>query len=90
MMEIVWTLQAQTDLRDLGKHFESTSSIYAESLVNAIYAAVGRLSLSPMSGKVLRQNRSLRQIAIGNYRAIYAVRKRVVTMLAIAPCDFDE
>jgi plasmid stabilization system protein ParE len=85
MTEIVWTLQAQNDLRELGRYLDQSSSVYAESLVNALYNAVGSLSKRPLSGKILLQNRALREVASGNFRAIYALHGGTATIVAVVP-----
>jgi toxin ParE1/3/4 len=85
MTRIRWTEAARTDLRTLHAYIARDSRVYARRVVERLRKAVERLQVFPESGtRVIEWDRpDLREVVVGNYRAVYRYREQIVEILAV-------
>ncbi len=97
MKEIVWSREAAHDLENIKKHIAYDSPSYADIYVEKIFDAVERLTLHPLSGRIVPEfnDTHIREIFYGNYRIIYSLIDSVVRIYAVVHGsrdlrDFDD
>ena len=84
-VKIVWTRQAQEDLRAIRTFIARDSPITAISFVQRLRSATDRLRKFPESGQVIAElaNLNVREVIYGNYRIMYRFREDVVEVLTV-------
>jgi plasmid stabilization system protein ParE len=84
-MKVRWTESARNDLRSLRDYIARDSAVYARRMVDRIKASVTQLASFPeLGGKVEEWDREdIRELLEGNYRIIYLVEARKITILTI-------
>lgn len=84
-MRIEWTFAAQTDLRQIHAYISRDSRVYAARMIARIRQSVETMSLFPESGSAVPEfeERELREIFVQNYRIIYRIEERGLTILTI-------
>ncbi|MBL7951782.1 MAG: type II toxin-antitoxin system RelE/ParE family toxin [Flavobacteriales bacterium] len=86
MVEVIWSVQARTDLDAIVDHIALDSPSRAEKFHWDAFAASGILEKHPKSGHPVPEvmDNSVREIPFGNYRVIYWLRsERAVVILTI-------
>lgn len=85
MAEIRWALQAADDLEAIAQFISLDSPHYANLFVLNVLEAVKRLVQFPASGRIVpeKNDRTLREIILGNYRIVYRVREDIVEILTV-------
>lgn len=73
MVQIVWLLDAKTDLKEIYEFIAPDSKRYARLQIERIKDCIKILKLQPQIGKIVQEiNQSeIREIVEGNYRIIY-------------------
>jgi len=85
MAEIIWSKQAREDLRAIYDYISKDSSLYAFSLVRKIVHAVEKLVSFPKLGRLVPkyERQKLREIIFQNYRIIYKIQRRKITIYTV-------
>jgi toxin ParE1/3/4 len=85
MAEIRWTPQASDDLEAIAEFISLDSPHYASIFVLDVFEAVDRLELFPESGRIVPElnERSIREIILGNYRIVYRITYTTVEILTV-------
>ena len=85
MVEVRWTPQASDDLEAITKFIAADSPYYASLFAMDVVAAVERLAVLPLSGRIVPEvnDPAIREIILGNYRIVYRVRNDVVEILTV-------
>ncbi len=85
MAKIIWSLDALTDVSEIGLFIERDSPHYAEVIVNRLYSSVSRLVEFPLSGREVPEldDPLVREIVIHGYRIIYELQNESVKVLAV-------
>lgn len=75
MVQINWTLQATSDLKDIAEYISKDSKKYAKLQIVRIRFRTKILSSQIYSGKMVHEigNKNIRELIEGNYRIIYKV-----------------
>jgi plasmid stabilization system protein ParE len=75
MVQINWTLQAISDLKDISEYISKDSKKYAKLQIVRIRFRTKILSTQIYSGKMVLEigNQNIRKLIEGNYRIIYKV-----------------
>ena len=75
MVQINWTRQSRTDLKEIVDYISFDSVKYAKFQVDRIVAATRILKSYPKIGRVVKEigQQSIREIITGNYRIIYKI-----------------
>lgn len=75
MVEVIWTLLAKKDLKQIHKYISFDSVHYADRLILKIISRVDILEKLPNSGKIVREknDETIRELVQGNYRIFYKI-----------------
>jgi toxin ParE1/3/4 len=84
-IKIIWTPQAQEDLREIRDFIARDAPITAASYVRRLSESVNRLRTFPEGGSVVPEvgDATIREIFFGQYRIIYRVGERRVEILTV-------
>ncbi len=84
-MRIVWSAQAQEDLREIRKFIARDAPETAIAYVRRLRVSVARLSSFPSAGAIVREigNPNIREIYFGSYRIIFAATTSRVEILTV-------
>ena len=85
MAGIAWHPSALRELDDIEQVISQDSPQRAAAFIRRIFATVERLELFPESSRVVPDfdRHDVRELIVGNYRAIYSVTPDEVTVLAV-------
>jgi len=83
MVKIVWTDLAIRDLKSIHHYIALDSKFYAKRFVTKLISRVDHLEVFPNSGRTVPEfnNISIRELIQGNYRLVYKVEAKSVTIL---------
>lgn len=75
MVQINWTKQAKTDLREIADYISIDSVKYAQYQIMNIISATKKLRKFARLGKIVPEikNPKIRELVTGNYRIIYLI-----------------
>lgn len=75
MARLNWTLQAETDLKNIYEYIAMDSTKYASIHINRIRVRAGALKRQPRLGRVVPEMGidDIRELIFGNYRIIYRI-----------------
>lgn len=84
-MRIIWSPLAIERAAEIAVYIAQDDTAAAENWVNAVFAKVERLKSFPESGRVVPEisNQNFRELIYGNYRIIYRIEKKQVSVLTI-------
>lgn len=86
MVQINWTRQAQSDLKEISDYIAKDSVRYAEFEVKRLRRRIDILKSFPYAGKVTEEigDENIRELIERNYRIIYKIKtKQRVDILTI-------
>ncbi len=75
MVQINWTFQATSDLKDIAEYISKDSKKYAKLQIIRIKSRTKILNSQVYSGKIVPEidNQNIRELIEGNYRIIYKI-----------------
>lgn len=84
-MRIVWSPLAVDRASEIAGYIAQDNPTAAENWINAVFAQVGRLKSLPDRGRIVPEinNDSFRELIYGNYRIIYRIEEKQVSILTI-------
>jgi toxin ParE1/3/4 len=73
MVEVKWTNQAISDLKNIATYIATDSQKYAEIQLRRFFEFAAILEKHPLSGRVVPElnRKEIRELITGNYRIIY-------------------
>lgn len=85
MTPVRWSPEAVSDLESIRDFIERDSPYYAQLVVLRLVEAVDRLSMFPMSGRLVPEvsQPDLREIIVGSHRIVYRLHRDAVEILTI-------
>jgi plasmid stabilization system protein ParE len=85
MAEVLWSLTAADDLRELADFIAHDSILHAIHFINRIVEACERLGQAPLLGRVLPEldRTNLRELLFRGYQIVYLVQDERVTILRV-------
>ena len=85
MIRIIWSPLAIDDVEAIRAYVTRDSADSAELLVERLVAAVERLEVHPLSGRVVPEvgDDTLREVIHGSYRIVYRVRSDLVEIVTV-------
>mgnify|MGYP005848766299 FL=1 len=92
MVQVNWTIQAVSDLKDIADYISKDSKLYAKRQVFKIRNSTAILKTNILVGRKVPeiQDEKIREILEGNYRVVYKiVNKDQVDILTIHHCARD-
>ncbi len=84
-MKIIWSPLAIDEASEIAEYIAMDKPSAADKWINTIFSKVRQLESSPKSGRVVPEvgNDQFRELSYGNYRIIYRVEKKQVSILTI-------
>ncbi len=85
MIRIIWSPLAIDDVEAIRAYVTRDSADSADLLVERLVAAVERLEVHPLSGRVVPEvgDDTLREVIHGSYRIVYRVRSDLVEIVTV-------
>ena len=80
-----WSPLAISRLSEIAKYIAQDNPVAAERWVNKIFALVEKLSDFPERGRMVPEinNKMIREVISGNYRVIYKLEDREISILTV-------
>jgi len=84
-MKIIWSPLAVDRASEIAEYIARDKPSAADKWINTVFSKVGQLKSSPDIGRVVPEigNKQFRELIYGNYRIIYRVEKKQVSILTI-------
>ncbi len=84
-MKIIWSPLAIDRASEIAEYIARDKPSAAEKWISTIFSKVEQLESSPESGRVVPEMRNdqFRELIYGNYRIIYRIEKKQVSILTI-------
>jgi toxin ParE1/3/4 len=84
-MNIVWSPLAVERASEIAGYIAQDKPSAAENWINTVFSKVGQLKSSPEIGRTVPElrNKQFRELIYGNYRIIYRVEKKQISILTI-------
>jgi len=84
-MKIIWSPLAVERVSEIAKYISQDKPASAEKWINAVFFRVEQLRSSPEIGRIVPEigNSQFRELIYGNYRIIYRLEKKQISILTI-------
>jgi toxin ParE1/3/4 len=84
-MKIVWSPLAVDRASEIAEYIARDKPSAAEKWIDTVFSKVDQIRSSPEIGRVVPEikNESFRELIYGNYRIIYRIDKRQISILTI-------
>jgi toxin ParE1/3/4 len=84
-MKIVWSPLAVDRAAEIAGYIAQDKPSAAEKWINTIFSKVEELNSSPEQGRIVPEigNKQFRELIYGNYRIIYHIEKKQISILTI-------
>jgi addiction module RelE/StbE family toxin len=84
-MKIIWSPLAVDRASEIAEYIAQDNPTAAENWVNAVFTKVEQLTTFPETGRIVPEinNYFFRELIYGNYRIIYRIEEKRVSILSI-------
>lgn len=84
-MKVFWSPLAVERVTEIAQYIARDNPAAAEAWVNTIFSKVGDLKAFPESGRLVPEtnNRNIRELIYGNYRIVYRIEKKRISILTV-------
>jgi plasmid stabilization system protein ParE len=84
-MKIVWSPLAVDRASEIAEYIAQDKPSAADKWINTVFSKVEKLASSPAIGRVVPEikNDQFRELIYGNYRIIYRIEKKQISILTI-------
>ena len=84
-MRIIWSPLAIDKVSEIADHIAIDKPSAAEKWINTVFSKVEQLESSPEIGRIVPEvnNSHLRELIYGNYRIIYRLEKKQISILTV-------
>ncbi|MBN1930115.1 MAG: type II toxin-antitoxin system RelE/ParE family toxin [Desulfobacterales bacterium] len=84
-MKIIWSPLAVDRASEIAAYIAQDKPSVAEKWINTIFSKVEELKSSPEIGRIVPEigNNRFRELIYGNYRIIYRIEKKQISILTI-------
>jgi addiction module RelE/StbE family toxin len=84
-MKVSWSPLAIDRVSEIAEYIARDNSEAAKSWVDTVFERVAGLKTHPESGRIVPEinNRAIRELIYGNYRIVYRVEEKKVSMLTV-------
>ena len=84
-MKIIWSPLAVDRLSEIADYIAQDKPSAAEKWINTVFSKVEQLKSSPEIARIVPEinNTQFREIIYGNYRIIYRIEKKQISVLTI-------
>ena len=87
-MKIIWSPLAIDRSSEIAEYIAQDKPGAAEKWISTVFSKVEQLKSSPEIGRIVPElnNTQFREIIYGNYRIIYRIEKKQISVLTIRHC----
>jgi toxin ParE1/3/4 len=84
-MNIVWSPLAIERASEIAEYIAQDKPSAAENWINTVFSKVEKLKSAPEIGRIVPEirNNQFRELIYGNYRIIYRIEKKQISILTI-------
>ncbi|MRR16798.1 MAG: type II toxin-antitoxin system RelE/ParE family toxin [Deltaproteobacteria bacterium] len=84
-MKIIWSPLAIDRASEIAEYIALDKPTAADKWINTLFSKVEQLTLSPKSGRIVPEieDEQFRELIYGNYRIIYRIEKKHLSILTI-------
>ncbi|MEW5950241.1 MAG: type II toxin-antitoxin system RelE/ParE family toxin [Thermodesulfobacteriota bacterium] len=84
-MKIIWSPLAVDRASEIAEYIALDKPSAADKWITTVFSKVGQLASSPKIGRVVTEigNDQFRELIYGNYRIIYRIEKKQISILTI-------
>jgi toxin ParE1/3/4 len=84
-MKIIWSPLAMDRASEIAEYIAQDNRAAAESWIKAVFGKVAALKRFPESGRIVPEtnNRTIRELIYGNYRIIYRLEEKRISVLTV-------
>lgn len=84
-MKIIWSPLAIDKASEIAEYIAQDKPSAAEKWINTVFSKVEQLKSSPEIGRIVPEirNDQIRELIYGNYRVIYRIEKKQISILTI-------
>jgi plasmid stabilization system protein ParE len=84
-MKIIWPPLAIDRASEIADYIAKDKPSAAEKWINSLFSKINQLKLSPEIGRIVPEikNNQFRELIYGNYRIIYHIEKKQISILTI-------
>ena len=84
-MRIIWSPLAIDRTHEIAEYIAQDNITVAENWIDTVFAKVEHLKSFPESGRIVPEinNPKIREIIYGNYRIIYRIEERQISILTV-------
>jgi toxin ParE1/3/4 len=84
-MKIIWSPLAVERASEIAEYIAQDKPSAADKWINAVFSKVEKLASLPEIGRVVPEikNDQFRELIYGNYRIIYRIEKKIISILTI-------
>lgn len=84
-MKIIWSPLAIDGAAEIADYIAQDRPSAAEKWINTVFFKVGQLKSSPEIARIVPEirNKQFRELIYGNYRIIYRIEKKQISILTI-------
>ena len=84
-MKIIWSPLAVDRASEIAEYIARDKPSAADKWINTVFSKVGQLESSPEVSRVVPEigNEQFRELIYGNYRIIYRIEKKQISILTI-------
>ena len=84
-MTIIWSPLAVDRVSEIADYIAQDKALAAEKWINTVFSKVEQLESSPEIGRIVPEinNNQFRELIYGNYRIIYRIKKKHISILTI-------
>jgi toxin ParE1/3/4 len=84
-MKIAWSPLAVDRVSEIAGYIAQDKPSAAEKWINTVFSKVEQLKSSPEIGRIVPEirNKQFRELIYGNYRIIYRIEKKQISVLTI-------
>lgn len=84
-MKIIWSPLAVERVSEIAAYIAEDNPAAAEKWVDEVFTKVGNLQSFPQSGRIVPEanNKAIRELIYGNYRVIYRLEEKRVSVLTV-------
>ena len=84
-MKLLWSPLAIDRVSEIAEYIARDNPVAAENWINALFRKTEELKAFPESGRVVPEtnNNTIRELIYGNYRIIYRIEEKRVSVLTV-------
>lgn len=84
-MKIIWSPLAIERASEIAEYIAQDKPSAAENWINSVFSKVEKLKSTPEIGRIVPEirNNQFRELIYGNYRIIYRIEKKQISILTI-------